>query len=97
MFCFETSTTERKGGEKGGSANSKTKHAEPFDIIKNFIPVHEHLAEPSSLGGGGVLEEPGGVPERAGQLEVAVGLRPDGLVVRRHLLPHTHAPLHFHM
>ena len=48
------------------------------------------------LHGSGVLQEPRGVPERAGQLEVPVRLRLDGEVVRRHLLPHSHAPLRSH-
>ena len=30
VFCFENYTTERRGGEKGGSANFKTKHPEPL-------------------------------------------------------------------
>ena len=30
LFCFETCTTEGRGGEKGGSAKSKTKHTEPL-------------------------------------------------------------------
>ena len=30
LFCFETSTTEGRGGEKGGSANSINKHTEPL-------------------------------------------------------------------
>ena len=28
LFCFEIFTPEGKGGEKGGSANFKTKHTE---------------------------------------------------------------------
>ena len=30
MFGFENSTTEGRGVEKGGSANSKIKHSEPL-------------------------------------------------------------------
>ena len=30
MFCFEICTSEGRGGEKGGNANLKTKHTEPF-------------------------------------------------------------------
>ena len=30
LFCFETCTIEGRGGEKGGSANSRTKHTEPL-------------------------------------------------------------------
>ena len=30
LFCFDTSTTEGRGGEKGGCANSRTKHTEPL-------------------------------------------------------------------
>ena len=29
MFCLETCTTEGGGGEKGGSANFRTKHTDP--------------------------------------------------------------------
>ena len=30
VYCFENCSTEGRGGEKGGSANSKTKHIEPL-------------------------------------------------------------------
>ena len=30
VFCLETSTTEGRGEEKGGSANARTKHTEPL-------------------------------------------------------------------
>ena len=30
LFCVETCSTEGRGGEKGGSANSKIKHTEPL-------------------------------------------------------------------
>ena len=30
MFCFEICTPEGRGGDKGGSANFKTKHTEPL-------------------------------------------------------------------
>ena len=30
MFCFEICTPEGRGGEKGGNANFKTKHTEPW-------------------------------------------------------------------
>ena len=30
LFCFETCTTEVRGGEKGGSVNSRTKRTEPL-------------------------------------------------------------------
>ena len=39
MFCFETSTTEGRGGEKGGSANSRDKTHRTLDTRINFTPV----------------------------------------------------------
>ena len=32
LFHFETCTSEGRGGEKGGSANSRTKHTEPLTL-----------------------------------------------------------------
>ena len=38
LFCYETSTTEGRGGEKGGSANFKIAHR-TFDPRNTSTPV----------------------------------------------------------
>ena len=47
LFCFETSTTEGRGGEKRASANSRTKHTEP--LTKGLCsPLYNVLTMPLS-------------------------------------------------
>ena len=43
VFWFENYTTEGRGGEKGGSANFKTKHIEPMtsQIIPSLYIAYE--------------------------------------------------------
>ena len=41
MFCLEICTPEGRGGEKGGSANYKIKHAEP--LIQGLTPPQDKI------------------------------------------------------
>ena len=43
LFCFETSTTEGRGGAMGGSANFKYKAHRTFDPRNNTTPVHKEV------------------------------------------------------
>ena len=64
LFRFEICTPEGRGGEKGGSANFKTKHTEPF-IPEYPAPVYFDLftggpklvPTVGSAGGGTELEK----------------------------------------
>ena len=40
LFCYETSTTEGRGGEMGGSANFRNKAHRTFDPRNNSTPEH---------------------------------------------------------
>ena len=46
VFCFENCTAEGRGGEKGGSANFNTKHAEP--LVPEY-PAQVQVIKPLSF------------------------------------------------
>ena len=43
LFCYETSTSEGRGGEVGGSANFRNKAHRTFDPRNNLTPVISDL------------------------------------------------------
>ena len=77
VLCFENCTTEGRGGEKGGSANSKTKHTEPLTlgqyhgeeegIWENISTDRRVSAEGSTEHRGGAAPEVRGRSRRANE------------------------------